>query len=78
MRRCMSEGLVRGEGFAVDASILQADANRHRGVPSEQPIDWNDPGLRNRAIHEYLEKLQQEGQIGAAPKNISLTDPQYR
>jgi transposase len=45
VRRCMSEGLVRGEGFAVDASIVQADANRRRGVPSEQPIDWNDPQL---------------------------------
>ena len=78
VRRCMSEGLVRGEGFAVDASIVQADANRRRGVPSEQPIDWRDPALGSRAVHEYLEKLEQEGQIGAAPKNISLTDPAAR
>jgi transposase len=78
VRRCMSEGLVRGEGFAVDASIVQADANRRRGIPSEQPIDWSDPGLGSRAVQEYLEKLEQEGQIGAAPKNISLTDPAAR
>jgi len=78
VRRCMAEGLVRGEGFAVDASIVQADANRRRGVPSELPIDWNDPNLGTRAVHEYLEGLDQEGQIGATPKNISLTDPAAR
>src|SRR5579884_3849817 len=30
VRRCMAEGLVGGEGFAVDASIIRADASRHR------------------------------------------------
>src|SRR5215468_2005745 len=78
VRRCMSEGLVRGEGFAVDASIVQADANRRRGVPSEQPIDWSDSRLGSRAVREYLEKLEQGGQIGTTPKNISLTDPAAR
>lgn len=78
VRRCMSEGLVRGEGFAIDASIVQADANRRRGIPSEQPIDWSDPELGSRAVREYLEKLEQEGQVGAPPKNISLTDPAAR
>lgn len=78
VRRCMSEGLVRGDGFAVDASIVQADANRRRGVPNEQPIDWSDPQLATRAVREYLERLEQEGQIGATPKNISLTDPAAR
>lgn len=78
VRRCMTEGLVRGEGFAVDASIVKADANRRRGVPSEQPIDWSDSALGTRAVQEYLAGLEQEGQIGAAPKNISLTDPAAR
>jgi transposase len=68
VRRCMSEGLVRGEGFAVDASIVQADANRRRGVPSEQPIDWTDPRRGSRAVREYLEKLEQDGQIGNGPE----------
>jgi len=31
--RCVSEGLVGGEGFATDASVVKADANRQRGVP---------------------------------------------
>jgi transposase len=32
VRRCMIEGLVGGEGFAVDASMIVADAHRQRGV----------------------------------------------
>jgi transposase len=78
VQRCMAEGLVRGEGFAVDASIIKADANRRRGVPSEEGIDWSNPELGTRAVREYLQALEQEGQIGAVPKNISLTDPGAR
>ena len=78
VRRCMAEGLVRGEGLAVDASIVQADANRRRGVPSEAQIDWSNPSRSTRAVHEYLQGLDQYGQIGATPKNISLTDPAAR
>src|SRR5689334_17169526 len=40
LRRCMAEGLVEGEGFAVDASVIKADANRTRGIPGTQEIDW--------------------------------------
>jgi transposase len=78
LQRCMIEGLVRGEGFAVDASIVKADANRRRGVPSEEGIDWSNPQLGTRAVREYLQALEEEGQIGTTPKNISLTDPGAR
>jgi hypothetical protein len=78
LRRCMAEGLVKGEGFAVDASIVQADANRRRGVPNETPIDWSDPKLGTRAVQEYLQGLEQDGQVGSPPKHISLTDPAAR
>jgi transposase len=37
LRRCMGEGLVGGEGFAIDASVIKADANRAKGVPGNQP-----------------------------------------
>src|ERR1700675_4646168 len=60
VQRCMTEGLVRGEGFAVDASIVKADANRRRGVPSEEGIDWSNPQLGTRAIREYLQALEEE------------------
>jgi len=33
---CMAKGLVGGEGFATDASVVKADANRQRGVPGTE------------------------------------------
>ncbi|WP_201289920.1 transposase, partial [Escherichia coli] len=36
LRRCMAAGLVKGEGFAVDASIIKADASRQRGVAGDE------------------------------------------
>jgi transposase len=78
VRNCMAAGLVKGEGFAVDASVVAADASRQRGVPSSEAVDWKDPGLSTRAVREYLEALEGEGLAQALPKNISLTDPQSR
>lgn len=78
LQRCMAEGLVGGEGFAVDASIIRADANRTRGVLAEDGVNWNDPKLATRAVHEYLRALDEDGQVGTTPKNLSLTDPAAR
>jgi len=38
VRVCIAFGLVGGEGFAVDASLIQADANKHRSIPG---AEWN-------------------------------------
>ena len=38
LRRCISEGLVGGEGFAVDASLIKADANRQKGIEGENGL----------------------------------------
>src|SRR5580700_5463576 len=54
VRRCMAEGLVGGEGFAVDASLIEADANRQRGVPGDEGL----PATKvSRAVTEYLAVL---------------------
>ncbi|KFE54199.1 hypothetical protein IV01_16995, partial [Pseudomonas syringae] len=68
------EGLVKGEGFAVDASIIKADASRQRGVPSDEEVNWSDPSLSTRAVREYLEALDEEALAEALPKRLSLTD----
>ena len=78
LRRCMSEGLVGGEGFAVDASIVKADANRARGMPSDQPIDWEHETGMTRAVHDYLAGLEETNPTEMPRRNISLTDPQSR
>src|ERR1700757_3186532 len=36
VRTCMDAGLVQGEGFAVDASVIEADASRYHGVKPEE------------------------------------------
>lgn len=39
VRSRMAGGLVSGEGFAVDASVLEADASRYHGVAGDREID---------------------------------------
>jgi transposase len=79
IERCMKEGLVKGEGFAVDASLIRADANRQRAKPGEEQIEWGDPTQATRAVREYLaaldEETNEEGQPKDKPKSISMTDP---
>lgn len=77
LNRCLREGLVGGEGFAIDASVVKADASRQRGLPGDQEIDWTDPALRTRAVREYLAALDRAAPV-TPPKNISLTDPAAR
>jgi transposase len=76
VRSCMEAGLVKGEGFAVDASVVAADASRQRSVPDGATVDWKDPTLSTRAVREYLDALEDEPQ--AQPRKLSLTDPEAR
>jgi transposase len=75
--RCMKEGIVGGEAFAVDASMIVADAYRRRGVAKVGDLDPTS----NRAVAEYLSVLD-DAAFGAAtptePKSISPTDPAAR
>lgn len=76
--RCMAEGLVGGEGFAVDASLIRADASRQEGVEGAKGLP---PELSNRAVEEYLTVLD-DAAFGAAtevtPKFLSPADPAAR
>src|SRR5271169_2493283 len=75
--RCMKEGTVAGEAFAVDASMIVADAYRRRGVAKVEDLDPTS----SRAVAEYLSVLD-DAAFGAAtpiePKVISPTDPAAR
>ncbi len=75
---CIEAGLVGGEGFAVDASLIEADANRQRSIPG---VEWKkqiDPRAASRAVKEYLATLN-DAAYGAAtevhPKFVSPSDP---
>ena len=75
--RCMKEGIVGGEAFAVDASIIVADAHRRRGVAKIEDLGPTS----SRAVAEYLSVLDDAAFGGATsvePKVISPTDPAAR
>jgi transposase len=78
VRRCMAEGIVGGEGFAVDASMIRADAHRQLGVATSADLAQQDA---TRAVNEYLAVLD-DAAFGAAtdvaPKFISPVDPAAR
>ena len=71
LQRCMAEGLVGGEGFAVDASLVKADASHQRERNDDD--DWGG----GRAVREYLDALEEgSAQVGASGRRISPTDPE--
>ena len=72
LQRCMAEGLVGGEGFAVDASVVKADANRQRH--REDDDDWRNGG-GSRAVREYLAALDETDAPTNHTRKVSLTDP---
>lgn len=77
--RCIKEGVVGGEIFATDASIIRADANKQNSTPKEEwDVSSLDPEAVPRAVKEYLEVLD-DAAFGAAsevkPKFTSHSDP---
>jgi transposase len=75
---CIAAGLVGGEGFAVDASLIAADANKCRSTPGAEWSKEIDPETAQRAVKDYLATLDDPA-FGAAsdvtPKFVSPSDP---
>jgi len=75
---CIGAGFVGGEGFAVDASLIAADANKQRSIPGKEWDKDRDPETASRAVKEYLATLD-DAAFGAAsdvtPKFVSPSDP---
>lgn len=78
VRQCIDEGLVGGEGFAVDASLIKADANKQRSANQREAVDWAALAETRRSVREYLDTLD-DAAWGAAsevkPKFVSRSDP---
>ena len=76
VRACMDAGLVKGEAFAVDASVMEADASRYHGKAPDE-IDWSAPERQTRAVAEFLTALDDEDADAdrKPPKVISPVDP---
>jgi hypothetical protein len=77
-RTCIAACLVGGEGFAVDASLIEADANKQRSIAGQ---DWRrdrDRQRSSRAVKEYLATLDDTAWGAASdvvPKFVSPSDP---
>lgn len=81
VQTCLRAGLVGGETFATDASVIEADARiARRTEDATLPDDWNDPGNVTRPVREYLDSLDKAaglltGETLQPAKALSLTDP---
>jgi len=79
LARCIAEGAVGGEAFAVDASIIKADANRAGGGPGKDGLP--SEVMHRRAVQEYIATLDEAAFGGATqvtPKFLSPVDPAAR
>jgi IS5 family transposase len=74
VRACMDASLVKGEGFAIDASVIEADASRYHGKAPDE-IDWSAPERQTRAVAEFLTSLGDADADRKPPKVISPVDP---
>jgi transposase len=79
LARCIAEGAVGGEAFAVDASVVQANANREDGGPGSEGLP--EEVMHRRAVREYIATLDEAAFGGAShvmPKFLSPVDPASR
>ena len=91
MAKCIAAGLVGGEAFSIDASLIRADVDKKKRTPGDQPIGWPKAEEASRAVGEYLAALDAAqnraensedddkfdgGSRRKPPKEVSLTDPQ--
>ena len=75
--RCMVEGLVGGEAFAVDASMIVADAHRRRGVAKARSSIRRQT-VRSPNISRFLTTRPSAARRRSSRNAISPTDPAAR
>jgi hypothetical protein len=51
---CIAAGLVGGEAFSVDASLIGADVDKKKRAPGDQPIARPEAKRASHAVREYL------------------------
>jgi transposase len=73
VERCIAAGLVGGQGFAVDASLIVADANKQRSIPGKEWDKDRDPQTASRAVNEYLATLDDAAFDAASDVTPSLS-----
>ncbi len=56
VRLCLQAGLVGGEGFAIDANVIEADASLRRRAEGK-PTAWPEAAEVSRPVRKYLDAL---------------------
>src|SRR5246500_2725402 len=54
---CIATGLVGGEAFSIDASLIKADVDKKKRMPGDQPIAWPKAEGASHAVREHLAAL---------------------
>jgi transposase len=54
---CIAAGLVGGDAFSVDASLIKADVDKKKRAAGDQPIAWPKAEEASRAVRQYLTVL---------------------
>ena len=75
---CIKANLVGGKGFAVDASLIAADANKCGSTPGNEWSRDIDPATVERAVQDYLVNLDNPAWGAASdvvPKFVAPADP---
>jgi transposase len=74
----MANGLVKGEGFAVDASVMEANASRYHGKAPDE-LERTDAQCQKQAVAKYLAALEGEASTeGDAPDDGSVGGPESK
>jgi transposase len=77
---CMAAGLVKGEGFAVDASVMEANASRYHGKAPDE-LEWTDGSVRNERLRSiWRGSSRKPGRktsrmAGPAPTTAQMANP---
>jgi len=82
----IADGLVGGDAFSIDASLIKADVNKKKRAPGDELILWPKAEEASHAVRAYLDAADSNsknpdgkgggGRRGKPAKQISLTDPQ--
>src|SRR5215472_11007795 len=77
VQRCMAEGLVGGEGFAVDASMVKADANRQRTMPGKSTWQFSmiPPSVRQPRLCRSSSRTPTQPRVGRVRTVASPSSP---
>jgi hypothetical protein len=54
---CIAAGVVGGEAFSVDASLIKADVDKKKRMPGDQLITRPKAEEASHAVREYLAAL---------------------